>query len=115
MNTKHEHCYCGKTLKKLMVHESTGWVTVGYYCKTCDKMFEKSLMPLVTYRAAQWVSVIDKTGITIPQEELPKELQDIKKYPENNLEKNFGSQVRSNEIKEAAKNQEINNIQDGIN
>ena len=103
MNTKHEHCYCGKTLKKLMVHENTGWIIVGYYCKSCDKMFEKSLMPLVTYRTAQWVRVIDQTRITIPQESLPKELQDSKKDPE----KTFDNQVRHNEIVEAAGNQEF--------
>ncbi len=60
-------------------------------------------MPLMTYRAAQWIRVIDQTGITIPQESLPKELRDREKTPE----KTFDTQVRHNEIKEAAGNQEF--------
>lgn len=107
MNTKHEHCHCGKTLKKLLMHESTGWITMGYYCKSCEKIFNTELMPMVTYRAVQWQKVIERTGITIPDEDLPKEILEWKKELENSLQKNFDGQVRQQEIKEAAKSQEF--------
>lgn len=85
------------------MHESNGWLVMGYYCKKCEKIFNKELMPMVSYRAAQWIRVIDQTGITIPQESLPKELQDLKK----DMEKTFDNQVRQNEIAEASKSQEF--------
>ena len=124
MNIKHERCYCGTELIRVSGNTHAGKIPLGYYCPACKVILDLDILPMVPYRIPFHIEADPTTGVIrdlFPvhwQKVIIKMLENpnVRSLPDQMMRKLFlkpdpylESQVRHQEIKEAASNQKIVN------